>query len=173
MVAAWYVETMAQRLKDRIDYAQLWEFLTNQYLLGRRSVHGPTHWRRVEEFGLKVAEQSGADVTVVRLFAVFHDSCRENEGHDPQHGPRAAKFATRLHGTHFDLDDARFALLTEACMHHTFGRVHRDATIGTCWDADRLDLPRVGVFPARELMSTAAGKDEKIITWALNVPRER
>jgi uncharacterized protein len=164
---------MAPKLKDRIDYPALWQFISAQFLLGRDSYHGPAHWRRVEELGLKVAEQSGADVTVVRLFAVFHDACRENESHDPQHGPRAAKFAAQLRGTRFELDDARFDLLTLACMQHTFGKLSRDATIGTCWDADRLDLPRVGVIPRPELMSTAAGKDRKMISWALAMPRER
>ena len=31
-------------------------------------------------------------------------------------------------------------------------------TIGTCWDADRLDLGRVGVIPSVDFMSTHAGK---------------
>jgi hypothetical protein len=31
-------------------------------------------------------------------------------------------------------------------------------TIGCCWDADRLDLSRVGIEPDTELMSTDAGR---------------
>ena len=33
-----------------------------------------------------------------------------------------------------------------------------DPTIGTCWDADRLDIGRVGIIPHERFMSTAAGK---------------
>jgi uncharacterized protein len=32
-------------------------------------------------------------------------------------------------------------------------------TIGVCWDADRLDLTRVGIMPDPEFFSTAAGKE--------------
>ena len=32
-------------------------------------------------------------------------------------------------------------------------------TIGTCWDADRLDLGRVGIVPQPKFMSTAFAKE--------------
>ena len=41
---------------------------------------------------------------------------------------------------------------------HTGGGLSKDPTIGTCWDADRLTLRRVGIEPAARYMSTAAGK---------------
>jgi len=31
--------------------------------------------------------------------------------------------------------------------------------IGTCWNADRLDIGRVGMPPSAQYMSTVAGKD--------------
>ena len=49
-------------------------------------------------------------------------------------------------------------LLAEACRDHTSGPHHGDPTIGTCWDADRLDLGRVGIIPQEEFMSTQLGK---------------
>ena len=33
------------------------------------------------------------------------------------------------------------------------------ATVGCCWDADRLDLPRVGVAPTAEFMSTPVWRE--------------
>ena len=30
--------------------------------------------------------------------------------------------------------------------------------VGTCWDADRLDIGRVGIVPHERYMSTAAGR---------------
>jgi len=44
------------------------------YQLDPRGIHGLSHWARVREFGLKIAETTGADPVVVELFAVFHDS---------------------------------------------------------------------------------------------------
>jgi uncharacterized protein len=106
-----------------------------------------------------VAESNGAaDVTVVRLFAILHDARRLNEGSDPDHGQRAANLAMELRGLQFELDDARLQILRTACLLHDRGQVSDDATIGACWDADRLDLPRVGIAPARRFMSTSAGR---------------
>jgi len=66
-----------------IDFANLWGVVSGQFPLGKDSDHGPEHWKRVEANGLLLAKEMGADVTVVRLFALFHDSRRENEFTDP------------------------------------------------------------------------------------------
>ena len=105
-----------------------------------------------------IAEASGADATVVRLFALFHDSRRENECRDHGHGKRGAELARSLKGVEFQLDDALFHLLMEACGGHTDIVHHPDPTIGTCWDADRLDLPRVGITPDPAYLNTARAK---------------
>jgi len=139
------------------DFDRLEEALARQFSLGQHSVHGPDHWRRVEKIGLRLAKHSGADELVVRLFVWFHDSCRLNDGTDPGHGQRGAELAARCRGTLYELEDEAFALLVYACAWHT-KRVHsKDATIGTCWDADRLDLGRVGKVPEARFMSTNAG----------------
>ena len=49
---------------------------------------------------------------------------------------------------------AQLELLQHACFEHTNGQVSSDPTVGACWDADRLDLPRVGVTPNPALFST-------------------
>lgn len=86
----------------------LWRLVTAQFRLGRDSIHGPSHWLTVRRNGLYLATQHPADEEVVRLFAVFHDSCRENEHRDPQHGPRGARLAIDFREAgHFQLDDAR------------------------------------------------------------------
>ena len=41
-----------------------------------------------------------------------------------------------------------------------------DVTVQTCWDADRLDLGRVGTTPKAEYLCTDAGKDPDMIEWA-------
>jgi uncharacterized protein len=146
-------------IEQPIDFDALWSHLAEQFPLGQHSVHGPSHWRRVEHNGLHLAaETPGTDAIVVRLFAVFHDSRRQNEFTDHQHGLRGGELAQLLRGQFFELSDARFALLYYACACHERGRTSDDPTIGASWDADRLDLPRVSIKPMAELMSTAAGK---------------
>jgi uncharacterized protein len=118
--------------------------------------HGERHWRTVGANGLWLAESlDGADRHVIFLFALLHDSMRENEYRDPQHGPRAAAFAGELQGSGLlGLSAEQFELLRHACAEHADGLVSSDPTVGACWDADRLDLPRVGVVPRPDLFST-------------------
>lgn len=85
---------------------------------------------------------------MVRLFAVLHESQRINDSFELHHGELAAQYALALRGKLFDLDDENFELLQYACKWHTHGKVSSDPTIGACWDADRLDLTRIGIEPA-------------------------
>ena len=128
------------------------------FACGSHSVHGLPHWKRVEKTGLELAAETGADETVVRLFAILHDTCRLNDDKDLGHGPRAADMLGTLIGILLTLDPHRLVLLEQAIRHHTDGLISDDPTIGTCWDADRLDLGRVGKNPEARYMSTEEGK---------------
>lgn len=125
-------------------------------------LHGLAHWWRVRHNGLLLAPRSGADTTVVRLFSIFHDAFREDDGADPQHGPRAARWLSEVRRgrapaadpacedterTLAALADDQFELLRAACDLHTASRFHADPTVATCFAADRLDLGRVGYEP--------------------------
>jgi uncharacterized protein len=136
------------------------------YALPLESVHGVVHWARVLENGRRLAVETGANIEVVELFAVLHDSRRLNEHTDPQHGPRAAAFARKVRGRLFELPEAEFRLLHRACAGHTHERTHPDITIQTCWDADRLDLGRVGITPDPSYLCTEAAKSRETIQWA-------
>ena len=142
------------------------ESVRAQYLLHWGGTHGLPHWERVRENGLRLATLTGARADVVELFAYFHDACRANEGRDPGHGARGADLARTLAGTVFTIDAAGLELLAEACCGHTHGKTAADPTIATCWDADRLDLGRVGTRPRPERLCTEAARDPKIIAWA-------
>ena len=120
-------------------------------------IHGELHWRTVGANGLWLAEPlDGADALVIFLFALLHDSMRVNDSIDPQHGPRAAAFADALHAEGvLPATPAQIETLRYACFEHTNGLVSTDPTVGACWDADRLDLPRVGIQPDPARFSTA------------------
>ena len=142
------------------------QVILEDYALPIAGDHGVAHWARVLENGLRLAEKTGANVEVVSLFAVLHDSRRINEMTDPEHGLRAAEFAAELRGTAFDLDDHEFGLLYRACEGHTDERNHPDVTIQTCWDSDRLDLGRVGIMPHPDRLCTEVAKRPEVIKWA-------
>ena len=122
------------------------------------SLHGVAHWERVRENGVALAGATdGADPEVVGLFALFHDSMRVNDGSDPDHGRRGSALARELAGL-LPLEQWQLDRLTAACDGHTDGFISDDPTVGACWDADRLDLPRVGIRPEARLLSTAAAR---------------
>jgi uncharacterized protein len=141
-----------------IDWSALWQAATARFALGASSIHGPDHWRRVERYGVHVAEHCGGDIVLVRLFAVLHDVCRASDGTDAEHGARAAALAERWRGRYFELSDDDFIRLHYAFTWHTFGRVSDDPTVGACWDADRLDIWRAGYTPHAKYLSTARAR---------------
>lgn len=137
-----------------------------EYELPVDGIHGVAHWARVLQNGIEVGEATHANLRVVSLFALFHDAKRINEHHDPDHGHRGAEFARRLCGVAFEASENEMNLLCRACEGHTHELTHPDVTIQTCWDADRLDLGRVGVKPHPSRLCTDFGKLEKTIQRA-------
>lgn len=146
--------------------ARLVRRVLETFVLEPSSPHGPDHWARVAENGRRLAGATGADLHVVELFALFHDAQRRSEGRDPGHGDRGAELAGRLRGDGFDLPDRAFGLLQTACRLHTDGLIDADITIQTCWDADRLDLRRVGIRTRLERLCTSAARDPDLLAWA-------
>jgi len=140
--------------------------ILDEFVLHRDGDHGIAHWSRVFENGLRLAEETGANVEVVQLFALFHDSKRFKEVSDADHGQRGADFAAELRGQLFDMSDQEFRLLYRACAGHTHERTHPDITIRTCWDADRLDIGRVGTKPHPSRLCTEVAKRPDVIKWA-------
>ena len=152
-------KVLLQRIKD-------------QYQLNVNSDHGISHWQRVNDIGLFLSKETGADPTVVSLFAYLHDSKRINEDYDPRHGERAALFASALYEEKlFDIAVSQLNDLVTACKLHSQSEIKpANITIATCWDADRLDLWRLGATPDPEyLFSNAAKKKESFeYSYGLN-----
>jgi uncharacterized protein len=147
----------------------LLDAILDGYRLHPDGLHGVGHWSRVLDNALRLAPATGADVRVVTLFAVFHDARRENEFSDPEHGRRGAELARRLRRDHAciaELSDEQLRVLETACTLHTRAPTHDDPTVATCFDADRLDLPRCGIEidPAR--LCTPAARDPELIKRA-------
>lgn len=150
-----------------VDSRTILSRIRAQYVLDWRGIHGVEHWARVCENGLRLAETVDADPLVVELFALFHDACRHNDGHDPDHGPRGADLARAMRTELLDpLDETQFSRLCEACEGHTRSLTHHDVTVQVCFDADRLDLARVGKTPKPKYLSTTSAQDPSMIAWA-------
>jgi uncharacterized protein len=157
---------MSAERTTEIDVAKVLRAARERFTLDLRGIHGPTHWHRVRENGLRIAKHSGANKLIVELFAFLHDCCRDDDHSDPWHGERAAHFAETLKGTLIHLSEEDFALLFEAVRDHSLGHVRGHVTVLTCWDADRLDLGRVGRRPLPEYLGTDFAQRRATINWA-------
>lgn len=141
------------------DFEAIWAYAIRHLTANNANdLHGTVHWRQVERHGRALAAENGANEDIVRLFAIFHDSQRCGDGNDPEHGKRAADYLKTIRGHVFELSDDDFELLLDACEHHTTGRYHDNISVATCWDADRLDLGRVGLRPDPQRSIAQAAK---------------
>jgi uncharacterized protein len=136
-------------------------------------IHGVPHWSRVWFHGRRLAASMDINPAVLAWFAFLHDSQRHDDGIDHGHGTRAADFAVELRrdGVLTELDGRRFEQLCEAMRLHGDGHVESEPGIVACWDADRLDLGRVGITPAPARLCTPLAREPDTIARALRMSR--
>jgi uncharacterized protein len=139
-------------------------------------IHGPAHWSRVRRFGALLAEREAlpqAARDCVEIFAWVHDLAREHDGGGNEHAIDGADYIDQVVPAVFGaLLPDQTETLRAAIRYHSDGMTAQQAsragllpgvawqqelliaTVGCCWDADRLDLPRVGIVPEARFMST-------------------
>jgi len=136
----------------------MFQAAVNEMVLNPFGIHGVMHWHNVYWNALHIwrvlrdtHEVAPKDDWFFWSFAMLHDCRRESDTIDLEHPFRAAKLIPD--------DNTDFnRKLRVAISSHTSGRTADDMHIGTCWDADRLDLPRINIVPNPEQMSTEVGK---------------
>lgn len=145
----------------------LLQHVRREYVLGWNGLHGVAHWARVRYHGLALAAKTGASPRVVELFAFLHDARRRNDMRDHDHGKRSAWLVQDLGHRDLGLAVEELGLLAYACREHSNGLLDADITVQVCWDADRLDLGRVGIEPHPDRLCTAAARDLRRIELAI------
>lgn len=123
-----------------------------------QTVHGKEHWKMVAEYGRFLAKHEKVDEHILILFAYFHDCMRHSDGTDPEHGPRAADYVMSFTPEQLGVSGKDQERLALACRHHTYECATNDLTIKACWDADRLDIGRVGVMIDPKKLFTRTAK---------------
>ena len=132
-------------------------------------IHGVAHWSRVWFHGRRIASSLDVNPAILAWFAFLHDSQRHNDHRDPLHGHRAADFAVTLRRerTLVELNATEFEHLCEAMRLHSDGHTEGEAAIRACWDADRLDLARVGIKPEPTRLCTTLARRPMVIREAI------
>lgn len=155
-----------------IDWLGLCEHVVSHAPLATSTLHGIQHWANViRTAGMLGHRISGINRRVTVLFGLIHDCCRWNDGRDPDHGLRAAAFARKLQGRFLVLEKDEMDRLATACAGHADGQVTDDLAIGACWDADRLNLVRLGIAPMERYMSldTTVTMAPSIVSWVTTI----
>ncbi|MCL4353437.1 MAG: hypothetical protein M1484_04060 [Patescibacteria group bacterium] len=139
---------------------KLFRLIKSQYDLPINSLHGLPHWKHVEALGRRLATSTKADLRVITLFAYLHDSCRKNDDFDPEHGVRAVKFVKELfEAKMLNITTKQLETLVFACQFHNQKQIKpKNITVATCWDADKLDLERMGTTPDSNYLFTEVAK---------------
>jgi uncharacterized protein len=152
----------------------------------RSTLHGPAHWARVHRFAKALLKREQVPVeaeTCVLLFAWLHDLAREDDEGTRTHAvDGAAQLDRILPAIGEPLSADQRETVRGAIQYHSDGMVAPEAvaaglfervawppelvarTVGCCWDADRLDLPRVGIAPDPALMSTSSWRDVQVLS---------
>ena len=102
---------------------------------------------------------------VIELFSVFHNARRINEAWDHGHGAAAQSWRASCEG------NTSTSTMPASCCSICLPGAHiwqgeADPSVQVCWDADRLDLLRVGTRPRPELLCTDAARTQEIMEWA-------
>ena len=72
------------------------EHCCEAYQMDHNGYHGFDHWMRVLYNGRLLAGMEKANLRVIELFCLLHDTQRRNECRDPSHGRRAARFGLAI-----------------------------------------------------------------------------
>ena len=160
------IDFILNPVNSKVLSVELLDHLLEQFPLGESVLHGKNHWMRVLQNGRILSKETGANLNVVELFAILHDCKRDNDDYDLEHGRKAAEYIKEIRSNWLNINDVETELLIEACKYHSDGLIEGDITVQTCWDSDRLDLGRVGIYPSPERLCTEPAKRKEVIELA-------
>jgi uncharacterized protein len=162
-------------LKDDFDIKEIYniipkkiikEILTEFPLNIRESFDGINHIARVIENGIILSEINRSKLNVIIVYAFFHNIKKKSNEQDKNHAERSANFL-RNYEKELNITEEEFDMVYEACKNHSDELFNENKNIADCWDADRLDIMRKGLYPNKEKMNSSAAKNPGIITWAM------
>ena len=142
------------------DSMPISHFLRTHFRLYWHGFHGAGHWARVAWNGKCLARAvPEVNARIVQAFALCHDIGRCDEGEDKGHGLRSAQLLRQTQAQLWlGLQEGEFEELLGAIAQHSERHAQGSVTQQVCWDADRLDLWRVGTMPDPDRLYTEAAR---------------
>jgi uncharacterized protein len=151
-------------------YSNFWciEEIVKPFMKNEEGIHGLAHSLRAAHFAKMIAKSEcpgSLDDTIIGAF--LHDIGRTDDSNDRTHASRSAEIAEELLKRHWP--DLNHEKILFAIMRHGDGLISEDPIIGTIWDADRLDLSRLGIKINPELISTEKARQILTLMKAANL----
>ncbi len=147
----------AMKKKETVQVAKRVENLLAPFCTcGGLVLHGISHLRRVAILSGRLANAVGEDVESAVVMGFLHDCARRNDKNDIDHARDSEVLARGLierFYSHLDVDR-----ICEAIAGHADGEVTSDPFTGCLWDADRMELKRIGRTIDLDLLSTKVAK---------------
>ena len=120
------------------------------------NIHGIPHLRRVAVTAGRIAASIGEDIESAVVAGFLHDCARNDDGGGTCHALDSAVLAKKLLSMFYPhLDVVR---LCDAIARHADGETTKDLLVACVWDADRLDLSRLGIEVNSDLLSTSVAR---------------
>lgn len=120
------------------------------------NIHGIQHLRQVAYLSGRLAYLLNLDYKTAILAGYLHDCARNNDSDGNSHAHESAWLAKKIIETNWSNID--IGKIFNAIYYHADGLNTDDPFIGCIWDADRLNLVRLGIIPKVELLSTEFAK---------------
>lgn len=153
---------LERALEKEFKAKQILRLVKRDFQLDYFGQHGIIHWSNVLRNCNRIASHYNISSSFFELFALIHDSQRDDEIEDYAHGPNAAKFCEILKDKGLlNLSKELYQTLEFTCYHHSSLRPGQtdNILVKICIDADRLDLIRYGLRIKEELLFTDYAKD--------------
>lgn len=120
------------------------------------NIHGLHHLCRVAYLAGRFAASMHTCVESAVVGGYLHDCARQDDGDGNAHAHDSANLACQIMKSYyFHLDIER---ICSGIYCHADGTTTADPLIGCIWDADRIDLTRLGIEVNEEFLSTDIGK---------------
>lgn len=147
---------MKQKHSKKLDDEEVIDMCLKFYTM-RIGIHGESHIRNVVKLAKRISRRECPQYTNdVIVGAALHDVGRRDDFGGNEHavrGSRIAKGVIKSYWPNLHADK-----IVEAIKYHTGGLTTSDPLIGSIWDADRLDLVRLGKRIDISLLSTKTAK---------------
>lgn len=137
--------------------AQVEENVVPYLSFSNSNIHGIKHLRKVAYLAGRFATCLNTNIEAAVIGGYLHDCARIDDGVGNHHAHKSAVLAEKILNEIYP-NYVESKTIYNAIYSHADGLISDDKIIGCVWDADRLNLIRLGIIPQLDLLSTPVAR---------------